>query len=346
MAEVIDAALATAGKQCDLGNDPAKYLERFEEWYEHTSLLADAIDIKDSAQKLRLMLLWGGWDFCKTVKEVQVILEGDGKDTFDQAIEKIRTQCGHHVNSTMAMYKLMDVQQGTKTFTQFAREVEELAIQCQFDTVPYTKERAMKDAIIFGTSDDKLRKEALAMDVDLTTLTKTALGYEQSRKSCGTMKTTEEPIQRIHTPGTYTQEQVDQIVACIMAGKYSSQAKDKDKSTKPKKCPNCPSFYKPQEPNRCPAKGKTCIVCKEKHHFAGSTACKATTIKSVTEDPNMEAYQFPQAPALTTSIHKLEVIEIHRLLPEDIHNMTQLMVNQHGIEFFVDSGCHKTLLPL
>ena len=346
MAEVIDAALATAGKKCDLGNDPAKYLERFEEWYEHTSLLADAIGIKDSAQKLRLMLLWGGQDFRKTVKEAHVILEGDGKDTLDQAIEKIRTQCSCHVNSTMAMYKLMHVQQGTKTFTQFAREVEELATQCQFDTVPYTKERPMKDAIIFSTSDDKLRKEDLAKDVDLTTLTKTALGYEQSWKSCGTMKTTGEPIQCIDTPSTYTQEQVDQIVACIMAGKYSSWVKDKDKSTKPKECPNCPSFYKPHEPNRCPEKGKTCVVCKEKHHFAGFMACKATTIKSVTKDPNTEAYQFPQAPAPTTGIHKLEVTEIHCLLPEDTHNMTQLTVNQHGIEFFLDSGCHKTLLPL
>ena len=103
------------------------------------------------------------------------------KDILDLAIEKIRIQCGRHVNSTMAMYNLMHVQEGTKTFTQFARKVEELATHCQFDTVPCTKERAMKDAIIFGTSDDKLRKEALAKDVDLTTLTKTALGYEQSR---------------------------------------------------------------------------------------------------------------------------------------------------------------------
>ena len=244
----------------------------------------------------------------------------------------------------MAMYKLMHVQQGTKTFTQFARE--KLATQCQFDTVPYTKERATKDAIIFGTSDDKLRKEALAKDVDLTTLTKTALGYEQSRKSCGTIKTAGEPIQCIATPSTYAQEQVDQIVAHIMAGKYSSRVKDKDKSTKPKKCLNCPSFYKPHEPNRFPAKGKTCIVCKEKHHFAGSTACKATTIKSITEDSDTEAYQFPQAPAPTAGINKLEVIEIHCLLPEDTHNMTQLTVNQHGIEFFVDSRCRKTLLPL
>ena len=192
----------------------------------------------------------------------------------------------------------------------------------------------------------QLSKEALAKDVDLTTPTKTALGNEQSRKSCGTMKTTREPIQRINTPSTSTQEQVDQIVACIMAGKYSSRVRDKDKSTKSKKFPNCPPFYKPHEPNRCPAKGKTFVVCKEKHHFVGFPACQATTIKSVTEDPDTEAYQFPQAPAPTTGINKLEVIEIHCLLPEDTHNRTQLTVNQHGIEFFVDSGCRKTLLPL
>ena len=60
MADVIDAALATAGTPCELGNDPSKYLEKFEDWYEHTSLLADAIGITSDDQKLRLMLLWGG----------------------------------------------------------------------------------------------------------------------------------------------------------------------------------------------------------------------------------------------------------------------------------------------
>jgi len=57
MAKIINAALATAGKPCDLGDDPSKYLEKFEEWYEHTSLLADSISVKDKAQKLRLTLL-------------------------------------------------------------------------------------------------------------------------------------------------------------------------------------------------------------------------------------------------------------------------------------------------
>ena len=50
MAEVIDPALATAGKPLELGQDPTKYLERFDLWYNRTSLLADSIGVKDKQQ--------------------------------------------------------------------------------------------------------------------------------------------------------------------------------------------------------------------------------------------------------------------------------------------------------
>ena len=50
----------------------------------------------------------------------------------------------------MAMYKLMHAKQGTKSVTEFARELDQLAAQCQFDTNPYTKERAKKDALILA----------------------------------------------------------------------------------------------------------------------------------------------------------------------------------------------------
>lgn len=46
----------------------------------------------------------------------------------------------------------------------------------------------MKDAIIFGTLDERLRQEALAKDLDYPALMKAALGYEQSRKASGTIK--------------------------------------------------------------------------------------------------------------------------------------------------------------
>ena len=52
MAEVIDPALATAGKPLlELGQDPTKYIERFDLWYNHTSLLADSIGVRDNYNK-------------------------------------------------------------------------------------------------------------------------------------------------------------------------------------------------------------------------------------------------------------------------------------------------------
>ena len=94
MAEIIDAALASAGKPCDLGDDPLKYLEKFEEWYEHTSLLADSIGVKDKAQKRRLTLLWGGKDFRKFTKDSGL----PNEDTLDSAITKIKADCAKHIN--------------------------------------------------------------------------------------------------------------------------------------------------------------------------------------------------------------------------------------------------------
>ena len=89
---------------------------------------------------------------------------------------------------------------------------------CRFETKPYDKKRAKKDAFIFGTSDDKLRQEALAKDWDWDGVLKAALGYEQSRKSSGSFKQTSgEDVKRLE----YSQDDVDAIVARVLAGKYS-----------------------------------------------------------------------------------------------------------------------------
>ena len=100
MAEIIDAALATAGKPCDLGDDPPKYVERFEEWYQHTNLLANSIGVKDKAQKLRLTLLWERKDFRKFMKDAGLV----NKDTLDAAITKIKAHCAKHVNMSMMVF--------------------------------------------------------------------------------------------------------------------------------------------------------------------------------------------------------------------------------------------------
>ena len=63
----MDATVATAGKECQLGTDPAKFLERFEDWYEHHDLLADTMGV-EANKKLKLLLLWSGKEFRKFAK--------------------------------------------------------------------------------------------------------------------------------------------------------------------------------------------------------------------------------------------------------------------------------------
>ena len=343
----VNPALASAGKTCELGTDPSKYLEKFEDWYEHTNLLADSIGITDEAQKLRLVLLWGGRQFRKFAKEAQVVTEGDTPDTLQQAIAKIRAKCGSHVNLSMAVYKLMHVRQGTKTVTEFARELDNLAAQCQFDTQPYTKDRAMKDAFIFGTSDDKLRQEALAKDFDYGQVMKVALGYELSRRASGTIKQTSgEDVRQV----TYTQEDVDNIVARVTAGRYSNRGPQPPKPSNPRipnKCRSCPPHYKPHGSGKCPAVGKTCVVCRRKNHFAGSPACqvKDHTVVKALDLQHEEAYAYYEPVMGAEALGFVEVVDVS--LVHDSHRENTITVRVNGIplQLYVDSGCKKTLLP-
>ena len=341
MTEVIDATLATAGKSCNLGNDPSKYSEKFEDWYDHTSLLADSIGVKNEKQKLSLILLWGGRDFRKHCKDAGVITATEATeeapvDDLNGAIEKIRKHFSDSVNLSMAMFKLMHVKQGTKSVIEFLTEIDELATQCQFVKNPYTKERAMKDAYIFGTSDDKLRKDALAKDLDFKTLKTTALGYEQSRNASGQITSVAEAsVKQL----SYSQAQVDEIVARVMAGKYSNRNpanSDRKPESNPNKCPNCPPHYRPHGQGRCPAKGKQCSACKEKDHFAKSRACKAgggEPVRSVVEVEDTE-YTFG----------RVEVLEIRQVGGSGENNVACMSINRSKVNMFVDSGSKKSLL--
>ena len=75
MTDHIGASIATAGKECTLGTDPAKFLEKFEDWFEHHELLADTVGVQ-ATKKLQVLLLWGGKEFRKFAKDAGVVTVG------------------------------------------------------------------------------------------------------------------------------------------------------------------------------------------------------------------------------------------------------------------------------
>ena len=229
MSDHVDAALATAGRPCDLGTDPSQFLPRFEDWWETHNLLVDSITDLPDTKKLKLLLLWGGKDFRKFAKDAGVLTDPDGDDRPADgpktALEKIKAKCTPHLNLTMAMYKLMHAKQGTKTVTEFAHEIDELASRCQLTDVPYTLDRAKKDAFVFGTSDEKLRQEALAKDPNFDALLRLATSYEQSRRDSGKMRAGaegSEPV-REFVEVDEIEAMVAKMVSHNLPGKYSTR---------------------------------------------------------------------------------------------------------------------------
>ncbi|KAF0313759.1 hypothetical protein FJT64_015743 [Amphibalanus amphitrite] len=331
MSLIPDAGLATAGKPCVLGTDPARYHDIFEEWLEHASLLVNSLGVTDDTQKLNLLLLWGGRDLRKLAKVAGVDTESDPPTTFKAAIVQIRAHCRQHVNLSMAVFRLMHARQGEKTVTEFLDELDSLATQCQFDTNPYTPERAKKDAFIFGTSDERLRQEALARDPDLQTLVKSALGYEQARKSSGAIQSeVGESVARVATRGRYSINQPTRTPS----GQGGRGAGPRVR------CKNCPPHYRPHPPGRCPARGKTCALCGEKNHFVGAASCTKAQVRFTAEDDE-EAYRFEVDDKNSVG----RVVEVGMIQPGHT-NVVQVSVNGTATSFFVDSGCNKTLIPV
>ena len=201
--------------------------------------------------------------------------------------------------------------------------------------------------MIFGTADETLRKEALAKDFDLKQLRQAALGYEQSRKSSGKIK--QEQGQEDLCRRTYTEAEVNEMVRRITAGKFSIQSQKKNPPGKKPanstyQCPNCPPHYRPHTIDaKCPARTKTCVVCKQKDHFAGSKACPMT-VKRVVEQGHM--YRFEEGEEALEDLRCIETV--HLLNHQDLYDqdaMVSVKLNGIEAEMFVDSGCKRTLLP-
>ena len=110
-----DAGLATAGKPCVPGTDPARYPDFFGEWMEHAGLLVNSLGVNDDSQELNLVLLWGGRGLRKLTKAAGVDTEIDSPTTCKSAIALIRSHCRKNVNLSMAMLRLMRARQGDKT---------------------------------------------------------------------------------------------------------------------------------------------------------------------------------------------------------------------------------------
>jgi hypothetical protein len=146
-------------------------------------------------QKLALLQAVGGVDMIDLLEETgKVVLEAvaaDARagiaavaaDTFDKAVEKIRQGIVSKTNQAMSRLKLsQQMEQGSQKFESWTREIFKQSQRC--DWTGYNAEEAARDAILYHTTDNKLRKNILADNMSYKdTITWGRAHEESSRKA-------------------------------------------------------------------------------------------------------------------------------------------------------------------
>ena len=277
-----DPAVLGPMPACQLGSNKMMKLTKFEEWLEEAENRMAYIVSNDDFSKAILLKTWGGSEITEFIKTHKIT-----STSYDEMIEGIKKELTKLVNRTMALHELYTTKQGSMKWMDYIHELEKKVKILNFEKQPYTNNDAVKDAAIFGMTDQRLREKALAEDPDLETLTRWGHAREAGKSDAHTLKdVTGGSVKRIgwnsEDSSYMDEEEIDNLIDSLKvmklkkAGKYSSKYKREEGGSV---CQRCLTNH---EKGRCPAKGKECFSCGGKNHL--SYAFKSKSAKRVASD--------------------------------------------------------------
>ena len=177
-------------------------------------------------QKIALLQAVGGVDMVDLVEETGKVnmvaipadanngIEAVAADTFDQAIDKIRQGIVNKTNQAMSRLKLFQqMDQGKQKFEPWTREIFKQSLRCNWDG--YNTEAAARDAILYQTSDCKLRKKILADNLSYKDTILWGRAHEESGRKAKVVEETsnkdkvrmlEERLGRLESTDTETEK--------------------------------------------------------------------------------------------------------------------------------------------
>ena len=195
--------------------------------------------------------------------------------TFNRMVECLKKVFRSNSNTTLSNFKFRKLSQGSKeSFELFAlrvkKEAENGNFSCDHEQCD-VKKTMIRDQIIIGTSDDRIREKALSEQFSLDDLINTGKSMEAAARNAATLK--DDPIvdiNRTRGPGPYSKKG-RQLKDKKEKSKY--RRKDKEETSL---CDFC-LYENCHNPHRCPARnGKgECHACGKKGHYKGSSLCKS-----------------------------------------------------------------------
>ena len=263
------------------------------------------------------------------------------------------------------------MEQGTRSFMDFLSEVEDQEYLCRIEEQPLTGDDLKRMSLIAGMKDRTLAEKALAEELSLTDLIKSAITREASKANVEAMRAkTSSTVNRVTDRDTDVQKQLDElrtemdIMRVRHIGKYSRRFKSTEpmakKGSRNQPCARCNYHHNGR---KCPAEGKTCNECGEEGHFARSQYCKTqfkrtSTTRRINEDASdseddrdqtqtvsrIDSY-WPGVQEGVTRTRDMYYINPQKTEPRRKTKHVPINVGGKEMHLFCDTGSRFTIIP-
>ena len=181
-------------------------------------------------------------------------------------------------NNTLKHYQFRSITQNNQeTFISYCIRVEKEAKHCSYKCTHAdctAEDIAIRDQIIIGTTNDKIREESLKNSWDYATLRKEGMHIESAFKSAEALS-----ADTINKIGKYSQKYKN----------HQKQDKFKPNKFKPKSCYFCGSEITSaiqDHVRQCPAKKALCNGCGKTGHY--EKVCRSKTVKQIDAETSDE----------------------------------------------------------
>lgn len=218
-------------------------------------IAAVGVDRRAEERKIALLLTIAGAEAIE-VFNTFVYNEPDDKDKFDEVLKKFDEHCLSKKNETYERYVFRSrLQQPGESFDNYLTDLKIKAQSCNFGDL---KNSMIRDQIVYGTNEKKLREKLLReADLTLASAIKICQANELAKQHALTFQAV-----------PYDQES-ESVNVVKMKGKSHFKFKQKDKKRDDDQtqfdCKKCGETHRPRQ---CPAFGKTCAKCKKQNHYA------------------------------------------------------------------------------
>lgn len=215
---------------------------------------AMGLDSKPDARKVALLLTIAGPQAIEVYNTFVFVGEEDPLK-LDTVLAKFEAHCSPKKNETYERYVFRSrLQQPSESFDSFLTDLKIKAQSCNFNTL---KDSMIRDQIVFGIEDKKVR-ERLLREVELT--------LEGAIKICHASELCQKHVKtfsEVATGSVNVKETAD--VGAVSKLHNARQGARSGQKNGPFQCKRCGTQHKPRE---CPAFGKLCNNCQGKNHFA------------------------------------------------------------------------------